>query len=334
MSPRRRTVTNDRVLVDAACAKVASSQHGIITWDQALLAGASPDLIKHRVRAGRWVRIEHGVYLVAGVPFTWHVRVLANCLASAGLATHRTGAVLWGLRDFRPGPPEIAIERGRSFRRDGIRVHESTDLVLAEPRKIAGIPTTGINRLLVDLGAVVPAQRVEDAVFESIDRKLTTWPALLTALALHARRGRDGVGALRAVLEQNYGTSVPQSVLEVTVERLLDDAALPRPTRQIEVHDERGFVARIDLGYERAMVALEVDGRSVHARRLAFDADNEKRNRLRLAGWLLLVITSEMILRKPMMISDHVRRGLELSRTNDLRRPEPEMSSLKGVPRP
>jgi hypothetical protein len=297
---------------DALIARVAATQHSLITWPQVVSCGGTRKHADHRVAVGRWTRLGRGLFRVNGSPFTWESRVLAACLASGGVASHRTAAVLWGLEGFRQGPPEITIERGHSFRRPDVRVHESSDLILASMKKIDRIPATGIDRLLVDLGAVVPVPTLEEAVFDAINRRLLTWPDLWEALSLHARRGRNGIGRLRQVIELNYGLDVPQSRLETILERLVVDAGFPRLDRQIEIFDDEGFVARCDSGYINRKIALEADGRSVHARRLALVADNEKRNRIRLAGWLLLVFTPEVILRRPSVVCGNVSQALLL----------------------
>lgn len=296
--------------LDAAMAIVAARQHSLITSDQVMSLGGSPTIIRRRLGSGRWIRVEHGIYRIAGSAFTWHTRILATCLASGGVASHRTAAALWGLSDSPRGGPEITIARNRSYRRQDVRVHESSDLVLANVRSIEGIPTTGVGRTLIDLGAVVPDAWLEEALFDAINRKLLRWPDLWEAFSLHARRGRNGIGAIRRVLELNYGLAVPQSKLEVIMLRLIDDAGLPLPDRQVTIADEGGPFACVDFAYVARRVALEVDGRSVHARREALVRDHAKRNRISVAGWTLLVFTSEALLRSPRVVCRQLGRAL------------------------
>jgi very-short-patch-repair endonuclease len=293
--------------IDVAIGVRASTQHGLITRQQATDLGATASMIAHRLRSRRWRKVDRATYHVSGAPFTWHTRVLACCLASKGVASHRTAAVLWQVPGFRQGPPELTIAHGRSYRRDGVRTHESTDLDLATIRSIDGIPTTGAARLLVDLGAVCEPRQVEDATFDVINRKLLGWPAVYESLVLHGRRGRRGVAALRHVLERNFGEVVPESQLEIIFEHLLEDARLPPPDRQIQVHDDHGFVGRVDFGYPKARLLIEVDGRSIHERRQALEADNRRHNRLTIAGYTVLVFTSRMILREPAVIERQIR---------------------------
>ena len=41
---------------------VAQNQGGVVSRSQAIRAGLSPDMIKFRVRSGRWQQIHPGVY--------------------------------------------------------------------------------------------------------------------------------------------------------------------------------------------------------------------------------------------------------------------------------
>ena len=295
---------------DAAIAAVAARQHSLVTFAQARAAGGTPPMIKRRVASGRWIRLDHGLYRLTGSAFTWHTRVLAACLSSGGVASHRTAAALWNLDESPKGPPEITIARGRSFRRPDIRVHESTDLALANVRRVEGIQTTGVDRLLVDLGAVLPESSLEELLFDAVNRKLVSWPDVWESLALHARRGRNGIGPLRRVMASNYGLAVPESKLEIILERMIEDAGLPRPDRQVTILDDDGVIGRVDFAYPSLGIAIEVDGRSVHARRDTLVRDQAKRNRIGLAGWTLLVFTSESLLLTPQAVHRQLAQAL------------------------
>ena len=88
---------------DRAVAMLAARQQGLVTTRQANAAGFSNASIHHRVESGIWSRVDHGVLRVSGAPFTWRTRLLACCLASGGVASHRSAAVIHGLDDFRAG---------------------------------------------------------------------------------------------------------------------------------------------------------------------------------------------------------------------------------------
>lgn len=278
--------------LDTAVAHIASKQHGLVTLDQLRALGASRASIRSRVGRGQWIKIDSGVLRLAGAPVTWESTVLAAVLGAGpdAVASHRTAAALWGLEGCRRGAPEITVPSGRSARRAGVRTHRSTDLHLVGHVPRSGIPTTPIGRTVLDLGAVLPEKFVHLAVDDARRRGLIDWDGLLAVLVAHARRGRGGVAALRAILDEHFGeVAVTDSGFERMVVALLCEAGLPRPVIQHEVAiGARTY--RLDLAYPEAKVAVELDG-SHHLRRDVWESDRIRQNALVLAGWCVLRFT-------------------------------------------
>ncbi|HEX6236524.1 MAG TPA: type IV toxin-antitoxin system AbiEi family antitoxin domain-containing protein [Acidimicrobiales bacterium] len=235
--------------LDRRIASLTARQHGLVTRGQLRSGGASPAAVRTRTGAGRLHRVAEGVYRVGGAPVTWESEVLAAVLAGGpnAVASHRAAAALWGLDGCRPGRPEVTVPPGRRYRPATARVHQSTDLPLITPVSRSGVPTTPIDRTLLDLGAVVPPTRLHLALDHALRSGLTSVDRVLGALARHARRGRRGVGPLRelvaAQLEQD---AVPDSGFERLVAILLREVGLPRPTLQHPV-TIGGSAYRIDL---------------------------------------------------------------------------------------
>lgn len=286
---------------DAAAGRIARRQHGLLTRRQALSVGFPPSAIQHQRTSGRWETTEKGVYLLTGAPRTWHTDLLAPCLAYDGMASHRATARLLHLDGFDQAGLELSVARGhRELRVDGT-VHERLDFALARQtmRLIDGIPTTSPARLVADLGAVVPYPVYEAAVEELIRRKLLTWPAARASLRLHARRGRDGVGSLRLVIGDRVDDHVGDSVLEAHFHRESRRRGLSPAVPQHSIYDEQGFIARVDYAYVASRIAIELDSVTHHLTRAAFEDDRRKRNRLKLAGWLVLEFTTKMLREEP-----------------------------------
>lgn len=296
---------------DQAVARVAATQFGLLTRQQALDAGFSRAAIQRRLSHGRWLRIEHGVYVVHGAPISWNVKVLAACLSTGGIASHRTAAVLHGVAGFRPGRPEITIPRRTRGMSVQARVHQSRDLHLTTPTWRDGIPVTDTARLAVDLGSVVPFERYELAMDDMIGAKLLTWDQALDSVIRHGKRGRNGVGSLRALLRERYGDEVSESALERAFERMLRHTGLAAPMPQYNISDELGFIARVDFAYPEQRIAIELDSKKHHLHARAFEDDPRKRNRLKLAGWLVLEYTWDMVINRPTMVLHQIRQALE-----------------------
>lgn len=235
---------------------------------------------------------DSSVIRLTGAPVTWESKVLTAVLGAgpAAVASHRTAAALWRLEGCRRGMPEISIPRGRTYRRTGVRVHQSTDLDRTTPIVLNAIPTTRGPRALLDLGAVVTSQQVHLATDDARRRNLTNWPALLDTLVAHARPGRDGVGILRAILDAHFGeVAVTDSGFERLVAITLCEAGLPPPSLQYEVSFGRKRY-RFDLAYPDRMIGIELDG-STHLVRAVWEADHGRQNALVNAGWTVLRFT-------------------------------------------
>lgn len=271
---------------------VAERQHGLITVAQLQDLGITRSMLRRRLDRGQWLLPVAGVLRIAGAPITWESRLLVHVLAAGegAVASHRAAAALWNLDGYSPGIVEITIPRGRWYRPQGLIVHSSMDLCRVQVVRRNAIPATPLDRTLLDLGAVTGIRQVKVAIDNARRRRLTTWDRLLDTLVTHARRGRDGVGKLRAVLDEHYGeTAVTDSAFERLVVSLLVEAGLPTPILQHEV-SFGGRRYRIDLAYPAAMLAIELDG-SVHLERAVWEADHCRQNALSLAGWRVLRFT-------------------------------------------
>lgn len=293
-------------VIDQVCPRT----HGLITHHGLRSAGVSSSAISRAVQSGRLVPVERGIYRAAGSPYTWNTRVLAATLASSGVASHRSAAVLWGLEGFAPGPPEVTVPRGVRFRRPDVRVHETKAWGLVAPTVRQSIPVTGVDRMVIDLAAVLDGDRLELLVDEVIRRRLVDWERIGSAFVAHAARGRAGITRLRMLLVDRFGSEATDSVLERFFLRLLIEAALPAPVLHHVVFDDDGFIAEVDCAYPDLKLAIELDGRQHHLHGAAFEADRGKRNRLKLAGWLLLEFTYAMVVGNPRLVVRQLERAI------------------------
>jgi very-short-patch-repair endonuclease len=292
----------------ARTSRLAARHHRIVTRSQLHHIGISEKQIHLWQGTGFLARVEPNVFLVAGGELTWAARLFSVCADSGAIASHRSAAALHGLEGCHPGRPEISLPSGVWFRREGVRTHLSTDLHLITPVTRDAVPTTPVARTVLDLGAVAP-YLVEDAARDAVGKRLTTWDGLLTTLVSHSRKGRRGCGPLRAVLDLHYGDKT-ESSLERQFLRLIRAAGLPVPDQQVVVTDEHGFIMRLDFAYAARQIAIEIDSVLHHANDRAFELDRIKRNRLRIAGWLLLEITGRRIRNRPTAVCEEVAAAI------------------------
>lgn len=179
-----------------------------------------------------------------------------------------------------PRPREGLVVRRCALRRDEVR---------RTPLGWATAPARTAADVLLDL----PRSRAV-GVADAVLRTTGTDPADVVA-ALAARRGARGVVAARSLAGQlsPLAESLPESALRL----LLHDAGLPPPQPQLEVLDDEGrFVARLDLGWAWAKVALEYDG-AHHRERRQHSRDLARHNRLRALGWVVLQVDADALAR-------------------------------------
>lgn len=287
-------------------------QYGLITRAQAAAAGVSSSQVHRRTATGAWVREHKGVYRHAAVAESWESRLLGACFASRGLASHRSAAALWGLGIHHHPTPEIVVSRHNHSVVPGVRVHLTTQWSLRDETVIRGIPVTGINRTLLDCGAVVTVRRLERLMESAIRQRLTTWPDMARTLSRHSRKGRDGCGKLRTLLEMRLGDqTVPLSDFSRLVANLLADNGLPEPVLEHRIYAADGsFVMQADLAWPLRKKAWELDGLAFHFGRTERERDNRKRNRAKAEGWNIQEILWSMYVDDPKGLVELCRRFL------------------------
>ena len=147
---------------------------------------------------------------------------------------------------------------------------------------------------------------------EGIDQVLraraATLPQLRHALALTG--GRRGNLSRRALLVESRDE--PWSEAERRFHVLLRRAGITgwRANRAVLVDGQQYY---LDVCFERARLAIEIDGREHHSDASAFEADRSRQNRLVLDGWRVLRFTGQMLVDEPERVLAAVRAALALA---------------------
>ncbi len=266
-----------------------AEQYGLIARSQALDLGLSRHQIDRRVQRGAWLIVERGVYRHRAVPASWHNRVLGAVLTTGGVASHRCASALWSLDVFRHPRPEITVPEGCTRRSRNAIVHRSTQFDRCNATVRANIPCTGVERTILDCGAVTTLRRVERLAEAAIRQRLTSWPDLARCLQRHSRRGRDGCGTLRSLLEARLtNQTIPLSDFSRLVSNLLVDHGLPEPVLEYPIVDRAGaHILQVDLAWPQRRKAWELDGLRYHFGRTDIERDKRKRNRAIAEGWTI-----------------------------------------------
>jgi very-short-patch-repair endonuclease len=162
---------------------------------------------------------------------------------------------------------------------------------------------------------VVSPATLEVALERALHQRLTTLDRLQHRLLEVARRGRDGVGPLRALIAERDPSLAPAaSDLETLLLQVLRAHGVPAPVRQFQTVID-GETFRLDLAYPDSKIFLEGDGFGVHTTRHAFERDRHRQNLLVLAGWMPLRFTWRQLCRQPR------RAAYQVLDARNLRRP-------------
>ena len=267
----------------------------VITWDEALLAGFSPDQIRHRVRAGVWMRIMRGVYLrqvavrLGGDRFEQERRLHAIRAIAAvkripgSVITSTSAAVIYGLPLVTGVPAQVslAVPPGSWVGiRNGVRRRHSTLApceVSADP-----YPITTACRTWID---VARDQGLADALSAgdvALRERLTNPDELGEALArLGTMRGTRRIESALSHLSPQR-----ESPLESWSWSFFLRWRLPLPSMQREIRDRRNrFVARVDFEWRDRRLIGEADGLGKYDSLESFAAEKEREERLRELGF-------------------------------------------------
>ena len=210
--------------------------------------------------------------------------------APHGLVSHRAAGRLYELEGVDDAPIEISARTGRSL--PGVMVHRLRPEDRPRHRLIDGFPVTAAERTLLDIAAAVPIERAGLVLDDALRRGLTTMRKLRRRLEAEGRSGRDGTAAMRRLLAvRTEADENVESALEARLVRALRRAGLPPPALQHEVRDGGQLVARLDAAYPELRLGIEVHGYRWHSGRQRWQRDLRRENRLKRAGWTVLVYT-------------------------------------------
>ncbi len=253
---------------------------------------------------GLLVRVERGLYAVAGSEDTWLRRTMGAVLLSGpgSLAGARAAAGLWQLHRFRRSHIDVVTSRWeRPTRRRGWSVQESLVLPSRDRTVLEGIPVTTPTRTLFDVARHVSVRRLGSMVDDAVVRDLTSYEDLHRRFAELATRGRNGIANLREVLEMRpSGAVAPDSTFERDVRNQLRSVGLEPVLHHRVDAGEIEYV--LDVAWPGHLVAVECDGFRFHRTEEQLEWDDQRRNTLTLLGWIVLHETFARFRRDPTAI--------------------------------
>ncbi len=284
-------------------ADLATRQHGVVSVRQLEKLGYSRNSISKAATAGRLHRLHRGVYAVGHTDLSWHGRCLAVVLAcSPAVASHTSAAWIWGLLRARPGTFHLTTPT-RRHGKPYVRLHHAL-LTEDDHAFREGIPVTSLPRTLLDLAAMLSADRLQRVIERSEELRLFD---LRPVDALLARAGgHQGAGHLRRALSIYRPPPFTRSGLERRFLELLRDAGLPAPSTAF---NEMGY--ELDVYWQPERFAVELDVYETHGSRQAFESDRIRQEDLKLDGIEMIRVTGRRVDREPKEVIERVAVLLE-----------------------
>jgi len=285
------------------------THHGVISLHEALRLGATPAIVKSKVKRREWERVYRGVYRDTATPQSPYQDIRAAYLATGAraVASHASAAWVWGLLRQPSAIPELTMPATSRVSRGehGFVLHRSKDLIVAQAVSRNGLLVTNPLRTLVDLAGSTLPEQLTEAVDYAVARRLVTVAGLEAEIDRLARPGRAGPGALRRHLhDRGFIGAPPPSVLEAHFRRLVIGLGMDLPAIEHTAGDDGQY--RLDVAWVAIKLAVEVDGYVWHFSPEQKERDEIRRNRLQRAGWRVLVYNWRQVLRDP----DPVRREI------------------------
>jgi very-short-patch-repair endonuclease len=268
---------------------LAEAQQGVVSRAQLLELGLGRGAIAHRIETGALIVLRRGVYAVGHRALPPRARIVAALLdcGPGAVVSHASAAALWGIRPSAAARIDVTVpdrRRGRA----GVRVHHAP-LPPDQVAVVDGIAVTAVERTILDLAAVVPADALRYAIEQAEHLELPDWRVLRSLV--DASAGRRGVRALRGILDDlAFGLQLTKSRLERAFQAFLRrHPDLPRPETNAWIE---GF--EVDCAWPDARLVVELDSR-LHLGAGKFERDRRKDRALLLAGWRVVRVTWDHI---------------------------------------
>ena len=277
-------------------------QAGVVSREQALAAGLSPDAVDHRLRLRRWRPLHPRVYLAAGHRLDDEARIRAALLWAGDDAVLSGVAAAWWFGMAEEAPATIGLTVGRDRRprpRPGVSVRRrdlpAEDLVRWRGLRLTDRPLT-VLEAAVELGA--PGSLLLDRALQ----RGVSFPSVYQAYCRNL--GARGSAGARNILVAAADRSASAA------ERLL--------VRMLRASGAAGWCCglhaagyAIDVAFPASFVAVEVDGWAWHMDAVRAQRDKQRQNVLVQQGWTVLRYTWHDLVGRPREVLAEIARAVE-----------------------
>lgn len=289
---------------------ICRRQLGLVLVEDLVALGLTRSAIRSLVRSGRLERVTRRLLRAPGAPRGPHQQVLAAVLdAAPGAYTcGPTAAAVWAVVGYRLTPVHVVRLDSATGRRSPLAVHHQlADLDARHVTEVGAIPVVRPEVVVLQLAATGHPRRAAAALDNLWRRRLTSGPALRRTLDDLAGSGRNGVTALRKLLDERGDDYIPPaSNLEARFEWILREAGEPPMRRQVDSGAEH-WVGRVDFRDADRPLVVEVQSETFHSALVDKEHDERRSAALRAAGFEVVEVTDAQVWHRPHEVLRAVR---------------------------
>lgn len=295
-------------------ALVPRRQYGVVTTEQARVAGLSRDALASLVRSRVLVRRFRGVYAFQGTPDSREARWLAAqfAIGRRSVLSHGTAAAIHGIgRSALDGSVHLPVPRRSRTVPAGVVVHESPKIEVASVTRQGVLRVTSLPRTLCDLaGGISDREQLRHTVAAAVRSGDTDVRRIRDEI--ERRRTFAGRAALRHVVDElSPLESVSREELESLFLRLTTAAGVPPSSVNHRVVHADGRTRYLDVVWLPELVYAELDSRSFHGTLVDWHDDQRRENAVSLVGYGPCLRFSWWDLRHhASLVLDTIRRAL------------------------
>jgi hypothetical protein len=281
---------------DVRIAEVAGRQFNRVSRRQLLELGLSADTVDRRVRAGRLVRVEEGVFALPPLLSendlgSW---MGATLTAPDSFLSHMSAGAARGFWTLPRSVETITRPGSGGPRRIGGLVVYRSVVLDGECTEYRGIPITTSSRTLLDLARMVSDRALARAVREAVRLERVTLIELGDIIGRHHRR--RGTRRLAQTVARYAGLPLERarSGAEIRAIELLRAAGRELPELNVRIAGEEA-----DLSWSAHRLIVEIDGGPFH---LDKGEDERKEAAWTSAGWSVRRLPAGAVYEQPALL--------------------------------
>jgi len=192
------------------------------------------------------------------------------------------------------------------------RVHHVSYLAPCDVTTVRCVPTTAIERTLIDVAAEVPIDQLNYMIDEAITTRRTTLTKIEWRLRRVGGSGRSGCAVVRRALASRRRDGQVDSHLEREFLNLLTEAGFPAPRLQYAIRvGHRRVVA--DFAFPDQHLIVEVMGYRWHGGQDRWERDLLRSSELAAAGWRALYVSRQQMRKDRLETIDRLGRALGIT---------------------